>query len=99
MAKQEKEYKYNIGLYDVAHRNFILSLFDEYNIEYKELYQSKYNKYVIFDSEPFCTEGFYYSVEVKGEPNVVNFIDYLIKQHIENIEELNKLIKETKEDK
>ena len=30
MTKKEKEYKYDIGLYDVTYRDFILSLLKEY---------------------------------------------------------------------
>lgn len=99
MVKKEKEYKYNIGLYDVTHRDFILSLLDEYNIDYQEEWVSIYNDYVRLHYEPICTTGFKYNVQVNGNPDVINFIDYLIKQHIENIEKLNKLIKEKKEDK
>lgn len=99
MAKEEKEYKYNLGDYEPVYKTFITNLLDEYNIEYRELYKSKYNEYVVYEYEPSFTVGFYYSVDIEGNPDVINFIDYLIKQHIKNIEKLNKLIKETKEDK
>lgn len=99
MAEKEKEYKYNLGDYESVYKTFITNLLDEYNIEYRELYKSKYNEYLVYEYEPSFIVGFVYNVQVNGEPNVVNFIDYLIKQHIKNIEKLNKLIKETKEDK
>ena len=99
MAKQEKEYKYNIGLYDVAHRDFILSLLNEYNIDYQEEWVSIYDDFITLSCEPITPTGFEYNVRVNGKPEVINFIDYLIKQHIGNIEKLNRLIKETKEDK
>lgn len=99
MAKTEKEFKYEIGLYDVTHRGFILSLLNEYRIEYKEEWVSKYDDYVRIHYEPMFTAGFMYNVQVNGKPEVINFIDYLIKHHIKNIEKLNKLIEETKEDK
>lgn len=99
MAKEEKEYKYNLGDYEPVYKTFITNLLDEYNIEYRELYKSKYNEYVVYEHEPYFTVGFMYNVQVNGEPNVINFIDYLIKQYIKNIEKLNKLIKEKKEDK
>lgn len=99
MAKKEKEYKYNLGDYEPVYKTFITNLLDEYNIEYRELYKSKYNEYVVYEYEPSSTVGFMYDVQVNGEPNVINFIDYLIKQHIKNIEKLNELIKEKKEDK
>lgn len=99
MAKEEKKYEYNIGTYEIVYRKFILSLLNEYDIDYQEEWVSKYDDYVRIPYEPISTVGFMYNVQVNGEPNVVNFIDYLIKQHIKNIEKLNKLIKETKEDK
>lgn len=99
MAKEEKSYEYNIGIYELTYREFILSLLKEYDIDFQEEWVSKYNDYVRIPYEPISTAGFMYNVRVNGEPNVINFIDYLIKQHIKNIEKLNKLIKETKEDK
>lgn len=99
MNEEEKKYEYNVGLYDVTYRQFILNLLNEYDIDYAEEWVNKYDDYVRIPYEPIPTEGFMYNVQVNGEPNVVNFIDYLIKQHIKNIEKLNKLIKETKEDK
>lgn len=98
MAKEEKKYEYNIGTYEIVYRKFILSLLNEYDIDYQEEWVSKYDDYVRIPYEPISTAGFMYNVQVNGEPEVINFIDYLIKQHIENIEKLNKLIKETKED-
>lgn len=98
MAKKEKEYEYNLGDYEPVYETFITNLLDEYNIEYRELYKGKYNEYVVYEYEPAFTPGFYYSVDIKGNPDVINFIDYLIKQHIKTIEKLNKLIKETEED-
>lgn len=99
MAKTEKEFKYEIGLYDVDHREFILSLLNEYHIEYQEEWVSIYSDCIRVSHEPISTVGFMYNVQVDGKPEVINFIDYLIKHHIKNIEKLNKLIKETKEDK
>lgn len=99
MAKEEKKYEYNIGTYEIVYRKFILSLLNEYDIDYQEEWVGKYDDYIRLHYEPISTVGSMYNVQVNGEPNVVNFIDYLIKQHIKNIEKLNKLIKETKEDK
>lgn len=99
MAKEEKNYEYNIGTYELTYREFILSLLKEYDIDFQEEWVSKYDDYVRIPYEPISTAGFMYNVRVNGEPNVINFIDYLIKQHIKNIEKLNELIKKTKEDK
>lgn len=92
MAKEEKSYEYNIGTYELTYREFILSLLKEYNIDFQEEWVSKHDDYIKINYEPISTVGFMYNVQVNGEPNVVNFIDYLIKQHIKNIEKLNKLI-------
>ena len=99
MAKEEKTYEYNIGTYEVAYRKFILSLLNEYDIDYQEEWVSTYDEFIRLHYAPISTAGFMYNVQVNGKPEVINFIDYLIKQHIKNIEKLNKLIKETKEDK
>lgn len=98
MAKEEKSYEYNIGTYELTYREFILSLLKEYNIDFQEEWVSKYEDYIRLHYEPISTVGFMYNVQVNGNPDVINFIDYLIKQHIKNIEKLNKLIEETKED-
>lgn len=99
MAKTGKEFKYEIGLYEVKYRLFILGLLEEYNLDFEEEWVSKFDDYIRIPYEPISTAGFMYNAKVNGRPEVVNFIDYLIKQHIKNIEKLNKLIKETKEDK
>lgn len=98
MAKEEKKYEYNIGTYEIVYRKFILSLLNEYDIDYQEEWVSRYYD-LRLSYEPISTAGFMYNIQVNGNPDVINFIDYLIKQHIKNIEKLNKLIKETKEDK
>lgn len=99
MAKEEKNFEYNIGTYEVVYRGFILNLLKEYNIDFQEEWVSSYDNFLRLVYEPISTKGFVYNVRVNGKPEVINFIDYLIKQHIENIEKLNKLIKEIKEDK
>lgn len=99
MAKEEKNYEYNIGTYEVTYREFILSLLKEYDIDYQEEWVSTYDDFVRLPYEPISTKGFVYNARVNGKPEVINFIDYLIKHHIKNIEKLNKLIKQTKEDK
>lgn len=98
MAKEEKKYEYNVGTYEIVYKKFILSLLNEYDIDYQEEWVSRYYD-LRLSYEPISTAGFMYNVQVNGNPDVINFIDYLIKQHIKNIEKLNKLIKETKEDK
>lgn len=99
MDNEEKSYEYNIGTYELTYKEFILSLLKEYDIDFQEEWVSKYDDHIRLHYAPISTAGFIYNVQVNGKPEVINFIDYLIKHHIENIEKLNKLIKETKEDK
>lgn len=97
--KKEKTFDYNIGLYKPIYRGFILDLLNEYDIDYQEEWVSDFDDFIRIPYEPTNLKGFMYNIKLNGNPNVINFIDYLIKQHIKNIMKLNKLIKETKEDK
>lgn len=99
MDKKIKTYEYNIGLYEVKYTPFILELLEEYNLDFEEEWVSKFDDYIRLSYEPISTAGFMYNVKINGKPEVINFIDYLIKRHIKNIEKLDKLIKQTKEDK
>ncbi len=58
----------------------------------KEKWKSKYNPYIIYDHEPFCSEGFIYYVHVTGGISwqYKRFLGMIIKtmleanQHLEN---------------
>lgn len=61
-------------------------------IEHKE-WKSKYNSYVVYDYEPFCTEGFEINLVVSSlESAYLNFIKYLYDEKINTIEYLNSCI-------
>lgn len=59
-------------------------------IEKKE-WKSKYNSYVVYDYEPFCSDGFEINLVISCiEPNHLNFIKFLYESKIQNIEHLQR---------
>ena len=68
---------------------------DENNckIERKE-WKSKYNSYVVYDYEPFCSEGFEINILLSSSDiSYLNFIKYLYNEKLSTIEYLNNCIK------
>ena len=63
------------------------------SIERKE-WQSKYNSYVVYDYEPFCSEGFEINILISSQDtSYLNFIKYLYKEKTNTIDYLNNCIK------
>lgn len=61
-------------------------------IERKE-WKSKYNSYVVYDYEPFCTDGFEINLVIASYNSAyLNFIKYLYDEKISTIEYLNSCI-------
>lgn len=61
-------------------------------IERKE-WKSKYNSYVIYDYEPFCTDGFEINLVITSyDASYLNFIKYLYEEKISTIKYLNNCI-------
>ena len=61
-------------------------------IERKE-WKSKYNSDVVYEYEPFCTEGFEINLVISSrECSYLNFIKYLYDEKISTIEYLNNCI-------
>ena len=53
----------------------------------------KYNNYVVYDYEPFCTDGFEINLVITSHnPAYLNFIKYLYDEKISTIEYLNNCI-------
>ena len=62
-------------------------------VERKE-WKSKYNSYVVYDYEPFCSEGFEINLLLSArEISSLNFIKYLYKEKLATIDYLNNCIK------
>ena len=58
-------------------------------VERKE-WKSKYNSYVIYDYEPFCTDGFEINMLITSfDSAYLTFINYLYNEKINTIEYLN----------
>ena len=71
------------------------SIIDENNcrIEKKE-WKSKYNSYVVYDYEPFCTDGFEINLTVISHNSAyLSFVQYLYDEKISTIDYLNNCIK------
>lgn len=69
-------------------------IIDENNckIERKE-WKSKYNSYVVYDYEPFCTDGFEINLVISArDRSYLNFIKYLYDEKVNTIEFLNSCI-------
>ena len=75
--------------------DWVENIADENNckIERKE-WKSKYNSYVVYDYEPFCSEGFEINI-LLSSTNIanLNFTKYLYKEKLNTIEYLNNCIK------
>ena len=69
-------------------------IIDENNckLERKE-WKSKYNSYVVYDYEPFCTDGFEINLVLSAcDVSYLNFVKYLYDAKISTIEYLNNCI-------
>lgn len=75
--------------------NWVEDVAEENNckIERKE-WKSKYNSYVVYDYEPFCSEGFEINILLSSlDISYLNFIKYLYNEKLNTIEYLNNCIK------
>ncbi len=62
------------------------SLENNCRVEKKE-WKSKYNSYVVYDYEPFCSEGFEINVTISSyDINYVNFLKFLFENKVKTIE-------------
>lgn len=75
--------------------NWVEDIAEENNcrIERKE-WKSKYNSYVVYDYEPFCSEGFEINILLSSfDISYLNFIKYLYNEKLSTIDYLNSCIK------
>ena len=80
----------NIDLRKVVYN--ILDNFD--GVDIKTFYHSKYNDFVVYDYEPFATDGF--NIEVSIEYNNINklkYIEYLIINQLDKVIKCEKIYK------
>lgn len=81
------ENKFAIELKDAKSKIAIDDLLDNLKAT-KEEYQSKYNRYVVYDYQPSCIQGFKYYAEFEVSRRYIDFIMYLITTKLENINKL-----------
>jgi hypothetical protein len=77
--------------------NWLEDVAEENNcrIERKE-WKSKYNSYVVYDYEPFCSEGFEINILLSSfDMSYLNFIKYLYNEKLSTIEYLENCAKIT----
>ena len=56
----------------------------------KNEWKSKYNSYVVYDYEPFCTDGFEINMTITSfDQSYLNFIKYLYDEKVSTIDYLN----------
>lgn len=81
---------------DTEHEELISNvgkLLDESGISYKLEWKSKYNEYVLYDYEPFCTEGFNLKFNIeKALLYKLNWVLYNTNKYIKAVNSLNKLL-------
>ena len=79
--------KFAIELKNAENKISIDNLLDNLKV-IKEEYQSKYNRYVVYDYMPRCLEGFKYYAEFEVSKRYIDFIMYLITTKLDNINKL-----------
>jgi hypothetical protein len=63
----------------------------------KTSYRSTYNSYVVYDYEPFCSDGFKLEIIVSGtDKNTLKFVKHLINSHLRITRTLNNILKDDK---
>ena len=75
--------------------NWVENVAEENNcrIERKE-WKSKYNSYVVYDYEPFCSDGFEINILLSSfDTSYLNFIKYLYNEKLSTIEYLDNCVK------
>ena len=80
-------HRFKIKLDDANNKSIINDLIDNLNVM-EELYQSRYNDYIVYDSEPGCLNGFRYIAEFEVTERYIDFIMYLIQKRIDDINKL-----------
>lgn len=58
----------------------------------KEQYQSKYNSYVVYDYEPFCSDGMNIIMHIKGEEVFIKYLEKVLEEKRNSTEYLNKCL-------
>lgn len=77
--------------------NWLEDIVEENNcrIDKKE-WKSKYNSYVVYDYEPFCSDGFEINIQISSYiPAYLDFIKYLYDEKMNTLEFLQNCMEKT----
>lgn len=69
------------------------SLLDEFEGRYKKTWHSKDNEYVVYDFEPFDSEGFRIIYELICAPEIFHFIKYKLDEYRKTITHLEQCLR------
>lgn len=86
---------YKIKIKDIKKEDipYIKNLCEENNCEFSLEWKSKYNSYVVYDYEPYYSDGFEINAYIKNEDcNKAQFVDYLYNRRKEKINKLNTVL-------
>lgn len=90
----DKKYNQNENYFFNEYKNVskeMLPWLENLAVEYrckieKKEWKSKYNNYVIYDYEPFCSDGFEINITLSSRQNeFLNFVRYLYDNKIQTI--------------
>lgn len=83
------EVTYELTTDDKRVSRVLNNLIDELNITVKETWVSKYNKYVVYEYQPFCNEGFNkVSTLFFKDKSIKNYFEYLFAKIIDDVKQL-----------
>ena len=89
------EHTLTITLANTFYSNKVEKLLNEFTaMEVFKRWRSKYNSYVVYDYEPFCTEGFDVIYEIKTENiSKLRFIERILTNSFKRVKQLEDLYK------
>lgn len=73
-------------------KNYVIELAIENMCSIKEQWHSRYNKYMIYDYEPFCNDGYDCILTIQGKEEIIKYIGYLLEKRIKEVDLLNNCI-------
>ena len=104
MAYNDFDFSFNLSLIEHTltitlannfYSNKVEKLLNEFTaMEVFKRWRSKYNSYVVYDYEPFCTEGFDVIYEIKTENiSKLRFIERILTNSFKRVKQLEDLYK------
>ena len=85
---------YKIKIKDIKKEDipYIKNLCEESNCEFSQEWKSKHDSQVVYDYEPFCSEGFEINLKISSHNSAyLDFIKYLYDEKLHTLEYLKNL--------